>query len=118
MTISNQSSRGTLSPCSGVFLRNWRLLSEDRLHVVEVPQPHGSPEDPLDKLEQWIPRPNSLFVLLAADQPNPFPQMREVFHQTARRLGYEPRLKRAIADRQGRIIYEVFALDELDPTEP
>ena len=98
----------------GVFTQ-LRLLSKDRLHVVEVPQPHGSPEEPLDKLEQWIPRPKILFVLLAADQENPFPQMREIFYQTARRLGYEPHLKRRIADRQGRIIYEVFAVDAMDP---
>ena len=118
MTISNQSSRGTLSPCSGVFLRNCVFFRKTGCRWREAPQPHRSPEDPLEKLEQWIPRPESLFVLFAADQPNPFPQMREVFHQTARRLGYEPRLKREIADRQGRIIYEVFAVDALDPTEP
>ena len=98
----------------GVFTQ-LRFLSKDRLHVVEVPQPHGSPEDPLDKLEQWIPRPDSLFVLFDADQPNPFPQMREVFYQTARRLGYEPRLNRAIADRQGRAMYEVFEVSAMDP---
>ena len=96
----------------GVFTQ-LRFLSEDRLHVVEVPQPHRSPEDPLDKLEQWIPRPESLFVLFDEDQPNPFPQMREVFYQSARRLGYEPRLKRAIADRQGRAMYEVFEVNPL-----
>ena len=90
------------------------LLSKNRLPVVEVPQPHRSPEDLLEKLEQWIPRPESLFVLFAADQPNPFPQMREIFYQTARRLGYEPRLKRGIADRQGRIIHEVFEVDAVD----
>ncbi len=98
----------------GVFTQ-LRFLSKDRLHVVEVPQPHRSLKDPLEKLEQWIPRPESLFVLFAADQPNQFPQMREIFYQTARRLGYEPRLKRGIADRQGRIIHEVFEVDAMDP---
>ena len=112
--LESEQPRHVVAVQWGVFTQ-LRLLSKDRLHVVEAPQPHGSPEDPLDKLGQWIPRPNSLFVLLAADQPNPFPQMREIFHQTARRLGYEPRLKRAIADRQGRIIYEVFAEDAMDP---
>ena len=99
----------------GVFTQ-LRFLSKDRLHVSEVPQPHGSPEDPLDKLQQWIPRPKSLFVLFDAGQPNPFPQMRELFHQTARELGYEPRLKRAIANRQGRMMYEVFEVRALDPS--
>ena len=99
----------------GVFTQ-LRYLSKDRLHVSEVPQPHGGPEDPLDKLRQWIPRPGSLFVFMAADQPNPFPEMREVFHQTARELGYEPRLKRAIADRHDRPMYEVFEVRALDPS--
>ena len=94
------------------------LLSKDQLPLAEAPQPHRSPKDPLEKLEQWIPRPESLFVLFAANQPSPFPEMREIFYQTAQRLGYEPRLKRAIADRQGRIVYEVFEVDALDPTEP
>jgi 4-amino-4-deoxy-L-arabinose transferase-like glycosyltransferase len=100
----------------GVFTQ-LRFLSKDRLHVIEVPQPHGSPQDPLDKLEQWIPRPESLFVLFDEGQPNPFPEMRQVFYQSARRLGYEPRLKRAIADRQGRAMYEVFEVDAADPHE-
>ena len=41
--------------------------------------------------------------------------MREVFYQTARRLGYEPRLNRAIADRQGRAMYEVFEVSAMNP---
>ena len=112
--LESEQPRHVVAVQWGVFSQ-LRLLSKDRLPLAEAPQPHRSPEDPLEKLEQWIPRPESLFVLFAADQPNPFPQMREIFYQTARRLGYEPRLKRGIADRQGRIIHEVFEVDAMDP---
>ena len=115
--LESEQPRHVVAVQWGVFTQ-LRLLSKDQLPLVEVPQPHGSLEEPLDKLEQWIPRPESLFVLLAADQENPFPQMRQIFYQTARRLGYEPRLKREIADRQGRIIHEVFEVNAMDPTEP
>ena len=116
-TISNQSSPGTLSPFSGAVFTQLRLLSKDRLHVGrKCPSHIAALRTRLTSWDSGYRGPNSLFVLLAADQPKiRFRKCAKIFHQTARRLGYEPRLKRAIADRQGRIVYEVFEVDLMDP---
>ena len=57
--LESEHPRHVVALQLGVFTQ-LQFLSEDRLPVRETPQPHRDPRDPIETLEEWIPRPGSL----------------------------------------------------------
>ena len=98
-----------------IFLLDWgmmnqlRLLSRDRLPLVEAAQPQG-PEDNAPYLQSWLGNPNVLFVKPAPGEPPVFPQVLVAFGKALRQQGKEPRIVETVRDYRGRAVYEVLTV--------
>ena len=98
-----------------IFLLDWgminqlRLLSRDRLPVVEAPQPQG-PADTAPYLEEWLSRPNVLFVKPAPDEAPAFPQVTAAFRAALERRGLRAEVLETVRDLRGRGVYEILVV--------
>ncbi len=102
-------------PAEKILLLDWgmitqlRVLSRDRLPLLEAAQPMGPSYD-ATYLEGDIRNPRALYVKYAAGEPGAFPQIAEAFFRRAGELGYQGRIVETIKDRSGRPIYEILSL--------
>jgi 4-amino-4-deoxy-L-arabinose transferase-like glycosyltransferase len=98
-----------------VLLLDWgiamqlRLLTNDRLPVLEAPLPEGPSYDGR-YLEDYLQNPNVWFVKYAAGEPPAFPQIAETFHRAAAVGDYQVKTVEAIPDLRGRSIYEILSV--------
>ena len=103
-----------------IFLLDWgmtnqlRFLSQDRLPLVEVPQPQG-PDENAPYLQQWFSNPNVLFVKPAPGDPPAFPQVLAAFRRALAERNIQPQILETIRDQRGRPIYEILSLRPAPP---
>ncbi len=87
-----------------------RFLSNNKMQQTGVPNVTGDAAEATAVLEDWIDKPNILYVAYASDEICPFPRAHELFREMVASRGYELRLERGFADRNGRPIFHVYRL--------
>jgi hypothetical protein len=98
-----------------ILLLDWgmgaqlRLLSGDRLPLLEAAEPQGPSYD-ARYLGAYISNPRALYVKYAPGEPAAFPQIAEAFQKIADTTGYRSEVLETIKDRRGRPIYEILAM--------
>ncbi len=97
-----------------VVLLDWgqamqlRVLTADRLPVVEATLPQG-PQYDSRYLEAYLANPRVLFVRHAPGEPVAFPQIAAAFDQFTVSRGYRVDVRETVKDLQGRPIFEILA---------
>ncbi len=86
------------------------FLSNNKMPQTGVPPVVSDPAEASGVLEQWIDQENILYATYASEELRVFPKTYELFREMAASRGYEPRLEKAFADRNGRSIFHVYSL--------
>jgi len=86
-----------------------RLLSGDRLPLVEAEQPQGASYNPRS-IEIHLANPRAVFVQHAPGESSAFPQIAAAFHKLAAERGFETRVVETIRDGHGRPVYQILSL--------
>jgi 4-amino-4-deoxy-L-arabinose transferase-like glycosyltransferase len=97
-----------------VVLLDWglamqlRVLTADRLPVVEAALPQG-PKYDSQYLEAYLTNPKVLFVRHAPGEPVAFPQIAAAFDEFTVARGYRVDVQETVKDLRGRPIFEILA---------
>jgi 4-amino-4-deoxy-L-arabinose transferase-like glycosyltransferase len=103
-------------PAAQVVVIDWGIgtqlhfLSNNKMPQTGVPQVVEDTAEAGGRLEEWIDKPNILYVAYASDELRAFPKTQQLFRAMAASRGYELQLEKGFVDRNGRLIFHVYRL--------
>jgi len=93
------------------------FLSKGRLAPTSLPSVTGDSSDTVREIEFRLGQGDLRFVSYAAEDLRVFPKTFEVLREVLARRGYQLRVLETFADRNGRLMFQVHGLEEVQPAK-